>query len=153
MNQTQNQSDPRNGPPKNIPYGFPRNHSHSHGVSLTNRHISATCPPNPQPWATQGRCFIIMSNKKSVKEEWSLPVNYHWIWGSFISVPTAFLVTTAAMEQKRKDLIQPLQCKNHRLSRQKVQIAGLQMLELPQSHTWQSTDFLGQKILFGSPMG
>jgi hypothetical protein len=29
----------------------------------------------------------------------------------------------------------------------------LQMLELPQSHTWQSTDFLGQKILFGSPMG
>lgn len=73
-----------------------------HGLSHDQQAHSATCIPNPRPWATQGRCFIIMRNKKPVKVEWSLPVNYHWIWGSLISVATAFLVTTAAMEAKAK---------------------------------------------------
>lgn len=53
------------------------------------------------------------------------------------------------MEQKRKDLVQPLQCKNHHLGRHKAQIAGLQMLELPQSHTWQSTDPWDRKFYVG----
>lgn len=29
INQARNQSHPRNRPPKNIPYGFPRNHANS----------------------------------------------------------------------------------------------------------------------------